>query len=323
MGIVTEHLFTLIAKQVEDSGLVVWYDPEQAYTEVTTSRPLPNTTLARYDGSFFKLRREIDHLLNDQRRPRLVVYVPEDRGQTNHALVELEAAGVIMQPGQQPSNRNTRLAIIARNALRPLLGDETAAEVEKQAESGKLSLADLNNLANKGKEISTGVLTLIFGSANPQDVALAFLNTEKWAAEVEKKSARKELLGLLQNAYDVEFSATVMLAEAREKLARHVLLTDFVVGLGDTVPSSLASAKIASSPSGSDLCVTLARNWRLRGMCETAMWQRRTRSNRNSRSPRSSLIKAVCENSKLFSLASAIYCSMSNTLCWSHPAKIF
>ena len=71
---------------------------------------------------------------------------------------------------------------------------------------------------NKGKEISTGVLSLIFGSANPQDVALAFLSTDKLDAEVEKKSARKELLGLLRNAYDIEFPASVTLSEAREKL---------------------------------------------------------------------------------------------------------
>ena len=31
MGIVTSHLFALIAKQVEDHRLVVWYDPEQTY----------------------------------------------------------------------------------------------------------------------------------------------------------------------------------------------------------------------------------------------------------------------------------------------------
>jgi hypothetical protein len=263
-GAVTEYLLNLVAKQIDDRGLVVWYDPEKVYSSAIELLILPNTTVVRYGGSFFRLRHEIDHLLNGQRPPRLVVYVPEDQGQTNHALVELEAAGVVVQPGQQPPNRNTRLALVARNALRPILGDETAAEVEKQAESGKLSLADLNNLANKGKEISTGVLALIFGNANPQDVALAFLSTEKFDAEIEKKSAERELFRLLQNACDIDFPAKVTLSETRERLAQYVLLTDLVVGLGDSVPPSLASAKVASSPNGSNLCVTLARNWRLR-----------------------------------------------------------
>ncbi len=63
-----------------------------------------------------------------------VVYVPEEQGNTYNALIELEAAGVVLQPGQQPSNRNTRLAVVARNALKTLLGDETAAEIAKQVD---------------------------------------------------------------------------------------------------------------------------------------------------------------------------------------------
>ncbi len=31
MAIVTDYLLQLIAKQVDEHGLVVWYDPEQAY----------------------------------------------------------------------------------------------------------------------------------------------------------------------------------------------------------------------------------------------------------------------------------------------------
>ena len=63
---------------------------------------LPNTTVARYDGSFLKLRQEIDHLLNDGQPPRLVVYVPIERTETHSALIELDCAGVIMQPGNSP-----------------------------------------------------------------------------------------------------------------------------------------------------------------------------------------------------------------------------
>ncbi len=131
--IVTQHLLDLLDKQVQDHGLVVWYDPERAYEEAfrrleqrTTDNGQPTTDkrTIRYDGSFLKLRREIDPLLNDLQPPRLVVYVPMDQASTDHALVELEAAGVVMQPGQQPPNRNTRLSLVARNALRPLLGDE-------------------------------------------------------------------------------------------------------------------------------------------------------------------------------------------------------
>lgn len=261
-GVVTDYLFQLIAKQVEDHKLVVWYDPEQVYPGAAAELELPNATVARYNGSFFKLRHEIDHLLNDEQPPRLVVYVPEERAKTHDALCELEAAGVVMQPGQQPPNRNTRLAIVARNALKPIVGEETAAEVEKQAESGKLTLADLNALGEKGKDISTGVLSLIFGSANPQEVALAFVASDKYDEEMQRKSALKDLLSLIQTAFDFEAPTSAKLAQLRDRLARHVLLTDLVNHLGDGVPRSLSSVVIAQTAAGNDACVRLARSWR-------------------------------------------------------------
>ena len=264
MGVVTDHIIGLVSKQVDDSGVVVWYDPENHYLGVARDLNIPDTTVARYDGSFFQLRHAIDSLLNDEQPPRLVVYVPEDRDNTHNALIELEAAGVVMQPGQQPPNRNTRLAIVARNALKPILGDETGSDIEKQAETGKLSLADLNALAEKGIDISTGVLSLIFGSANPQEVALGFLHSDKFNDEIEKKSAAKELIGLFQFAFGIEFPKKVSLPDIREKLARHVLLTDLITGFDDAIPSSLKSVKVATTPSTIDACVTLARNWRLR-----------------------------------------------------------
>ena len=47
MGVVTESLIQLVAKQVDDKGLVVWYDPEQVYGEAAAELTLPNTSVAR------------------------------------------------------------------------------------------------------------------------------------------------------------------------------------------------------------------------------------------------------------------------------------
>jgi hypothetical protein len=164
-GLVSESLRGLITRQVEDHALVIWYDPEKNYGNVAETLTLPKTSIAQYNGSFFQLRREIDPLLNDMRPPRLLVYVPMDQGETDHALAELEAAGVVVQPGQQPPSRNTRLSLVARNALRPLRGDANAAEIEKQVEEGKLTLADLDVI---GEKKDSGVLSLIFGTATPR-----------------------------------------------------------------------------------------------------------------------------------------------------------
>ena len=135
-GVVTDHLVQLIAKQLDDRGLVVWYDPEQAYDGVAAELRLPSTTVARYDDSFLQLRKEIDHLLNDSRPPRLVVYVPIEQEKTHSALIELDCAGVVIQPRQQPPACNTRLSVVARNALKPILGEDQVGEIERQVEAG-------------------------------------------------------------------------------------------------------------------------------------------------------------------------------------------
>jgi hypothetical protein len=261
MPVVTESLVQLIAKQVGEKGLVVWYDPEQAYSTAAAVLPIPNTTVACYDGSFVKLRKEVDHLLNEGHPPRLVVYVPMERTDTNSALIELDCAGVIMQPRQQPPACNTRLSVVARNALKSILGEDQVAEIERQAEAGKLSLADLDSLADKGKDISTGLLTLIFGSANPQEVALAFLHSGQFDEGISKKGAQKELRHLLQVSFDIELPAAEALSNWRVRLGRHALLTDLFAAL-KKVPSSLASLPVATSAGGIDACVRLARTWR-------------------------------------------------------------
>ncbi len=304
-GAVTEYLFQMIAKQVEDRGVVVWYDPERCYEQAVTELSIAETTIARYKDSFFSLRHAIDHLLNNGEPPRLVVYVPMSQAETHDALIELEAAGVVMRPGQQPLNRNTKLsrpalkiglasggrqppdsrgipiyqgadaprspayflmpvylAVVARNALRPILGEDRIAQIEKQVETAKLSLADLNALAEKGKDIAAGVLALIFGTANPQDVALAILHDERHDSEIERKSALGEVRNLLQVSFDVEFPAATTLANVRERLARHVLLTELLAALGEHVPSTLGSVKVATSSGGVDSCMRLAQSWR-------------------------------------------------------------
>ena len=221
-GVVSKHLYDLIAKQVDDHALVVWYDPEGHYrAAVASGFTFPNTTVARFDGSFLQLRREIEPLLNDLNPPHLLVYVPMDQGDADHALIELEAAGIIIQPGQQPPSRNTRLSLLARNALRPLRGDANAAEIEKQVEAGRLSLADLDAI---GEKKDSGVLSLIFGTSNSQEAALSFVAGSRFDSEIDKKSATGELSDLLCTTVEVDVPDNIPLPEMRDRLARHVLL---------------------------------------------------------------------------------------------------
>lgn len=265
-GIVTQHIISLIARQVNDNGLVVWYDPDGAYEAALPALDLPNTVVFSYKGSFLQLRSEIDRegLMDGEEAPRMVVYVPMAQDQTHHALIELESAGVIMQPGQQPPARNTRLALVARNALKGILGEDYAARVEKQTEEGKLNLADLDALVEKGGEAPKGVLSLIFGTNNAQEIALHFLNDDRFDDSVTEKGAKGELFELLRHDFGFDALEDEGLGDIRWRMARYVLMTDLVSGLGQTAPPSLGSAPVAKTSEATGACGELARAWRLR-----------------------------------------------------------
>lgn len=264
MGIVTDYLHGVVAKQVDTHGLVVWYDPEGNYRNIASTLAIPHTTVARYDGSFFALRHQIESLLEGSEPPRLVLYIPLDPAETHGALVEVEADGVTMRPGQQPPARNTRLSIIARNALKPILGEDITAAIEKQVEAGKLTLADLDTLAEKGEGITKGVVAVIFATGNPQEVALAFLTSDRHDADIIKKGVGAELAFLLQSAFEIELPGAEPTETWRARLARHVLATDLVASLSGETPPRLSTVKTASKPATRDTSTTLARTWRLR-----------------------------------------------------------
>jgi hypothetical protein len=69
-GVVTESLVSLIAKQVEESSLVVWYDPGGDYRDLAACIEVPGASIARHDGSFLKLRRDIDSQKSDPHQIR-------------------------------------------------------------------------------------------------------------------------------------------------------------------------------------------------------------------------------------------------------------
>ena len=134
-----KHLFQLVAKQVEDRGLVVWYDPEGPTVRRRQSLTLPNTTVARYDGSFLKLRHEIDHAAERPQPPRLVVYVPDGPGRDRPRPDRAGGGG--RRHAARPAAARPQHPALARRPQRPpaLLGEDQAAEIEKQVEAGKLT----------------------------------------------------------------------------------------------------------------------------------------------------------------------------------------
>lgn len=265
MGPVSRLLIQRIAEQVERHGIVVWYDPGGQYRELAEQldRELPDATLALYRESFFELRHEVDHLLEGEDPPRLVVYVPLDPAETHHALVELEVAGVVMKPGQQPPPRNTRLAVVARAALTPILGEDKVRELEKRIEAGQLTLADLDRLAEQGEWVMKGVLGLVYDKSEPQEIALEFITRPDLDSELESKGAVEELRSFLAEVFGVDLSPEEPLEELRARFVRHLLATEFITGL-EQIPGRLKTVPIAPEGPAREAVIRLVHTWRAR-----------------------------------------------------------
>lgn len=254
MGVVKEHLISVISKLVKVHGIVVWYDPERNYARCIDTLDLPGTHIARLSDSFFALRREIEQFLKGEEPGRVVVYVPLAQEQTHDALVEIGAAGVVMK---------LPLAMLANEALKPFIGVKNAVSLEKEVEAGKLNLEDLDGL-ELGEGITKGVVAVILGSGNVQDIALRFLTGEKYDAEITNKNAHAELAMLLNNGFESNVSAADAASEMRFTLARHLLVTEFVSSLDGAVPEKLSAVRIAEKPAARKACAALVSEWRNR-----------------------------------------------------------
>lgn len=270
MALVTETLLNLLRKQVETHGAVVWFDPEKAYPELAwslTPEDVAGAAVYRYDPErgFIWLRRQVEPLWEKRLTPpRLLLYVPLAQAETRYALIEFEVAGVVVQPSQQPPERNTALAAVARQALSTVFPPAAVEEVVGQVEAGQLSLAELDQLAEKGAEAQTGAVAVIFGSGNISEVAIRFLADTALDAEIEAKQALGNLSKLLSDALSVSFPTDQGLAALRAQLARQILVTDLIEALGDQVPQALRTFSIAEQPVARRAAADLARAWRNR-----------------------------------------------------------
>jgi hypothetical protein len=268
MGLVTEFLLELIIKQVQNSGLVVWYDPERHYSDAIPSLAsrldAQDIHFVLYSGSFFELRHEIEPYMSGHAPPMLVVYVPMSPSDTHNAMIEAEAGGVVLKPGQQPPTRNTRLSLIARNSLKQTLGEGSAAAIEKQVDAGRITLAELDALAEKGESITKGLIAIIFGTANPEEVTLQFMATDDLDPKIVEKSASPELVFLTRSAFGIELPKGESLQSWRSRLANHILLTDLAANIEGEIPGWLATVRLPEAAATRKACVQLARTWRLR-----------------------------------------------------------
>lgn len=263
-GKVTDALVARIRRQVDEHQLLLWLDPERRYGDVPALLAKDGVPVETYLDSVFELRHRIDRVLAGPERSPLVVYVPLSEADVMGPLAELAAAAVVLKPGQQPAFRNTRLAVVARVALADRLPAVALEAIVRQAEAGHLGLAELDRLADQAGGAGIGTLALIFGTPNPQEIALQFLGSPARDRPIVEKEALAELSTLLADEYGFPASQASSPAVLGEILTRFVLGADLVSALGEDVPASLREISRPGGVAPLQKAVDLVRTWRQR-----------------------------------------------------------
>ncbi|MDG6251401.1 MAG: hypothetical protein QCH34_11305, partial [Methanocalculus sp.] len=90
----SEYIKEMVAKQVKDNHLVVWFDPEEIYRDIVADLETPGATATQYRESFFELRHDIAPLMRGEDPPDLLIYVPLSEEKTDNALITYTSAGI-------------------------------------------------------------------------------------------------------------------------------------------------------------------------------------------------------------------------------------
>lgn len=236
MGRIADYLIrSLITPQVTNKGIVVWYDPTSEYKEIAQSlEGNQDFTFVQYQGSFFKLRKEVEPLLQGFEPPKLLVYIPKAPGEVNHALIELESAGVSMYPGKSSTELNTRLESVARAVLKKVVSETNADLICKQIAEGMLSLDELEKIVDQGASVGNSNLNLVFDTTDPIEITLKFLSIPALDKDIVGKNLLPEVVALFKNVYGFEVDQQLTVNDIRNKLVYFCLLQEFVQFLEET-----------------------------------------------------------------------------------------
>lgn len=269
MGLVTDTMIKLIQRQVDEKGIVVWFDPIGTYAALVANLTLDQTYIARWNGSQLALRREVDHLLNDvlsDRPPRLLIYMPtKDSVEINDILGEFTYGGTVMKPGGQSLLLNTNLEVIARRALKSVLLPEQIENICDQVVKGQItSLVELDALAEQGTQIGTGAIALIFNTGVPAEVALKFLSDSAFDKDLAAKRAVPELTKLFNETFGATLPPDDKPDALRARFRKHILITEFCDSVSGDLPVALATIKLPERPAVRAVCVQLVQTWRNR-----------------------------------------------------------
>ena len=237
-----------LAQQLDDMlkkrGIVVFYDPRCEFEpffrreleEIGTGYDgLPKvsikgtpTFVARYDGSFFAIRAVVEPIAALDKPDPLIIYLPGiTRDRKGSVLMELEKSGTAYEP---------QLKRLALNVLRKRFTD---GQIDEMLRPATVSYDDIVSFLRQGEEgKSASVLRSIFDGVNSEALLARWLVDDRKDTAIAEKDAVPELLKLIHSRLGLSLPENTTVTEARDKLMRYVLVSEFRSDLTCEPPAS-------------------------------------------------------------------------------------
>ncbi len=265
MGAITEAIEKLVGEYIRDTGLVLWFDPERHYEGVIRSGlKAGQDHLLVFDGSFYKLRLEAEPFLRGLDPPKLLIYLPVSWEDAREPLAEMLELGVDLRP-KVPGNRNTRLAVVARGALKGRVAEVRLEDLDKQIEQGGLTLDELEELAlGGGSNALPTALAVHFGTTVIDEAAMNFLALPERDAELASRNGLGDWARVLGPQYGLRIGLEETASSLRGALAQQALTCELLATLGGDMPEPLRNAVPTTDTAAAARAAGLAREWRNR-----------------------------------------------------------
>lgn len=237
-----EYIAGKIVDMLKNRRVVVFYDPRREFQPFVDElrggdgdEPIVSVTmrgltvsLARFAGSFVRLRAEVEPLVSvDRPEPLLIYLAGVERNHKGSLLMELECAGERYEP---------QLKRHARNVLRHKYSD---GQIDQMLERAGLTYSDIVRYLEQTEEgEQASILKNIFSREGWADLLVEWLADESKDKPIREKEAVAELLTLIQMRLGLELKEDD-LAKARARTVRYALVNEFRGALAGNVPASL------------------------------------------------------------------------------------
>jgi hypothetical protein len=216
MSLLREHLAKTLAKKVDAHGIVVWEDPHGEYAAVAEAVCPMVAHFACWNGSWYRLRHQIEEKVSGSDPPRLLIYQGvETPRPDDDPLAELRDAGTVFR---------LRLGTLVRQALEGELTETRVEDIATQAKT--FADAESAETASSGSGVR---LPAALGTTDTLHLALRILADDN-DAKLSAEGLWEEAQHVLQHAFGGKPAGEGQ--QLKASLFRHLLLVELGQVLG-------------------------------------------------------------------------------------------